>query len=122
MNEPTHIPPTLYVRPPILCLCGSTRFKEEFEVVNMQATLTGAIVLAPGVFFHADKIQLSDQQKAELDAIHLKKIDMADVVWVVARGGYIGESTKRHIEYAGRAGKPVVMRASGLFENGPKRR
>lgn len=95
-------------RPTVVCLCGSTRFKSEFEAANREATLKGTVVVAPGVFGHADGISLDAQQKADLDALHLRKIDMADVVWVIAPGGYIGESTRREIEYAGRHGKPVV--------------
>lgn len=96
------------VRPIVVCLCGSTRFKAEFEVANREATMIGAVVVAPGIFGHADGITLSPEQKTQLDALHLRKIDMADVVWVIAPGGYIGESTRREIEYAGRHGKPVV--------------
>ena len=42
-----------------------------------------------------------------LDALHLRKIDLADRVLVVNPRGYIGESTRREIAYARAAGKPV---------------
>ena len=35
------------------------------------------------------------------------KIDMADEIFVINVGGYIGSSTRSEIEYAQRAGKPV---------------
>jgi hypothetical protein len=108
-NAPPVAQPRL-VRPPVVCLCGSTKFKTEFEIANREATMSGAIVVAPGVFGHADGIALTEEEKTALDALHFKKIDMADVVWVIAPGGYIGESTSREIEYAGRCGKPVVVR------------
>jgi hypothetical protein len=91
---------TPLIRPIVVCLCGSTRFKTDFEAANREATLRGAIVLAPGVF------EPTPEEKTALDALHLQKIDMADVVWVI--GGYVGESTRREIEYAGRHGKPVT--------------
>ncbi|MFF2863052.1 hypothetical protein ACFVSX_24585 [Streptomyces rubiginosohelvolus] len=47
------------------------------------------------------------RQKAALDALHLRKIDLADRVLVVNPGGYIGESTRREIAYAHAAGQPV---------------
>lgn len=109
-ESPRHVGSSALVRPPVVCLCGSTKFKAEFEAANREATLSGAIVVAPGVFGHADGIVLSPEQKSALDALHLRKIDMADMVWVIAPGGYIGESTSREIEYAGRTGKPVVVR------------
>lgn len=35
-----------------------------------------------------------------LDEMHKQKIDMADEIYVINVGGYIGESTKSEIEYA----------------------
>jgi hypothetical protein len=95
-------------RPTITVLCGSTRFKDEFERANQYLTLAGNIVLAPGVFGHADGIELPEDTKAELDELHLRKIDLADEVLVVSPGGYIGESTRREIAYAEQAGKPIT--------------
>ena len=35
-----------------------------------------------------------------LDDMHKRKIDIADEIFVINVGGYIGESTKSEIEYA----------------------
>ncbi len=43
----------------------------------------------------------------QMDELHLRKIDLADRVFVVNPGGYIGDSTRREIEYAKSHGKPV---------------
>lgn len=83
--------------------------------------MMGAIVLAPGVFGHADGILISDAQKTALDALHLRKIDMADVVWLIAPGGYVGESTRREIEYAIRVGKPAIQWANNSITYLPSR-
>ena len=40
-------------------------------------------------------------------AIHKRKIDMADEIFVINVGGYIGSSTRAEIEYATTHGKPV---------------
>ena len=93
-------------RPQIVCLCGSTRFAEEFRAVNRDLTLAGTIVVAPAEYGHAGN-QITEGQKATLGALHLAKIDLADRVVVVNPGGYIGESTRREINYAQKAGKPV---------------
>lgn len=45
--------------------------------------------------------------KAMLDDMHKRKIDMADSIFVVNVGGYIGESTKSEIEYAKKNNKAV---------------
>ena len=39
--------------------------------------------------------------------MHKRKIDMADEIYVINVGGYIGESTRSEIEYARRTGKAV---------------
>jgi len=93
--------------PPVVCLCGSTRFRADLAEANRAATMAGKIVLAPGVFGHSGD-PMTDEDKARLDRLHFAKIDMADEVLVVNPGGYIGESTRLEIEYATRAGKPVA--------------
>ena len=90
-------------RPEIVCICGSTRFVDEMRAANRDLTLAGVIVVAPG---EADGL-ISDEQKAALDALHLRKIDLADRVLVVNPGGYVGESTNREIGYARATGKPI---------------
>lgn len=45
--------------------------------------------------------------KEMLDKMHLQKIDMADEIFVINIGGYIGESTRREIAYAESKGKIV---------------
>ncbi|MFF9569991.1 hypothetical protein [Streptomyces sp. NPDC014685] len=90
-------------RPEIVCICGSTRFVDEMRAVNRALTLAGVIVVAPG---EANEL-ITDKQKMALDALHLRKIDLADRVLVVNPGGYIGESTSREIDYAHATGKPI---------------
>ncbi len=90
-------------RPEIVCICGSTRFVEEMRKANRDLTLSGIIVLAPGEMDGAD----SEEQKTALDALHRRKIDLADRVLVVNPGGYIGESTSGEIDYARAAGRSV---------------
>ena len=90
-------------RPEIVCICGSTRFVTEMRAANRDLTLAGVIVVAPG---EADEV-VTDEQKAALDALHLRKIDLADRVLVVNPGGYVGESTRREIAYAEATGTPV---------------
>lgn len=90
----------------IICICGSTKFKEEINEANKALTLEGHIVLAPSVFGHSGDA-ITEEQKEELDKLHLQKIRMADKVLVVNPNGYIGSSTKKEIEYANKLGKFV---------------
>ena len=90
-------------RPEIVCICGSARFADELRAANRDLTFAGVIVVAPG---EAGEL-VTDEQKAVLDALHLRKIDLADRVLVVNPGGYVGESTSREIAYAQATGKPI---------------
>jgi len=100
-------------RPPIICLCGSTRFMDAFFEAGWQATLAGKIVLSVGVCKHVDTEgghggeMLGPETVAALDELHLRKIDLADQVLILNVGGYIGESTGRELAYARSIGKSV---------------
>lgn len=99
----------------VICICGSTRFSNEIADANRKLTLAGAIIVAPAVFQHRGDAITTDQKRA-LDELHLKKIDLADAVFVVDPGGYIGESTRREIAHAESTGKPVIRLSSILEE------
>ncbi len=97
-------------RPRIVCLCGSTRFMDVFHEANRRLSLEGAIVLTVEIATYdgtTDPQRADIQQKAALDELHLRKIDLADEVLVLNVGGYIGESTRREARYALAAGKAV---------------
>lgn len=96
-----------FSRPEVVCLCGSTRFRAEFETVNRRLTLAACIVLAPGVFGHAEGVVVDEEDKVALDRLHLAKIDLADRVFVVNPRGYVGDSTRAEITYATSLGKSV---------------
>jgi hypothetical protein len=96
-------------RPTIVCLCGSTRFKAHFIEANFRETMAGRIVLSVGWFSHADAAVYvpTDDEKRALDTLHLCKVDLADEVLVIQPGHYIGESTRRELDYAIAHGKTV---------------
>lgn len=97
--------------PRVVCLCGSTRFMDWFHEAGWQETMAGKIVLSVGVSKHLPADHggeaMGSEVAARLDELHLRKIDMADEVFVLNVGGYIGESTAREIAYAEARGKPV---------------
>ena len=101
----------------VITLCGSTRFKEQFLTVQKQLTLEGNIVISVGLFGHSGDHEVWENMdegtltktKEMLDDMHKAKIDMADEIFVINVGGYIGDSTKSEIEYAKLHGKKVVF-------------
>jgi hypothetical protein len=65
-------------------------------------------VISVGLFGHAgDNEVWIEGTKEMLDDMHLRKIDMADEIYVINVDGYIGTSTRNEIEYAKRTGKVV---------------
>jgi hypothetical protein len=93
----------------IITLCGSTRFKDEFLAEQKRLTLEGNVVISVGLFGHSgDEEVWSESTKEMLDDMHKRKIDLADEIFVINPGGYIGESTRSEIEYAEQVGKMVV--------------
>lgn len=99
----------------VITLCGSTRFKDEFMKVQKDLTLKGNIVISVGLFSHSgddevwenmDEVTLTKTKEMLVD-MHKRKIDMADEIFVINVGGYIGDSTKSEIEYAIKTGKKV---------------
>jgi hypothetical protein len=92
----------------IITLCGSTKFKDEFIAEQKRLTLEGNIVISVGLFGHSGDSEVwSESTKEMLDDMHKRKIDLADEIFVINAGGYIGSSTKSEIEYAKKTGKIV---------------
>jgi len=101
----TQVTTTCRNRPTITCLCGSTRFVNEFGEAYARETDAGKIVLSVGRL--KPQHGWDAEKKAFLDDLHLRKIDLADEVLILNVGGYIGESTRRELEYARSTGKRI---------------
>ena len=100
---------------PVVTLCGSTRFRDQFMEAQKRLTLEGKIVISVGLFGHSGDSEVWDgmdegtltKTKEMLDDMHKRKIDMADSIYVINVGGYIGDSTQSEIAYAIEHGKKV---------------
>lgn len=100
----------------VICLSGSTRFTNEMLELIWKFHLEGMVAIGWCVLpsNHNPDGSEVDHHLAEkegvadlLDELHLRKIDLADEVFVVNVGGYIGDGTRREIAYAEKTGKPV---------------
>lgn len=77
--------------------------------------LEGNIVISVGLLGHSGDKEVWDgmdegalsKTKETLYDMHKRKIDMADEIYVINVGGYIGESTRSEIEYAEATGRRV---------------
>lgn len=113
---------TNVLRAHVVCLSGSMRFEEQMRLAAVAESLAGRIVLMPHVNTKVPHPMwpdglVADEVKTGLDALHLRKIDLADEVVVIAPGGYIGESTQAEIAYARATNKHVRF---GTDYDGPE--
>ena len=90
----------------IVCLCGSTRFKDLFIEANFACTTSGYIVLTIGCDMREDweLFNLNSSKfrrtKWELDQLHFRKIELADIVVILNENNYIGLSVCDELLYA----------------------
>jgi hypothetical protein len=109
--------------PEVVCLCGSTRFKDEFVRQNLLLSMQGKIVLTIGCDMRTDEELANEygytftEAKPRLDELHKRKIDLADRVLVLNVDGYIGDSTRSEIAYAKAHRVPVDYLVSDHSES-----
>lgn len=82
----------------VITICGSMRFANDMEAKAKQLIKNGYNVKLPV------KNGRETYTDDELEAIHKNKIATSDAILVMNIGGYIGESTRKEIEYAKRKG------------------
>lgn len=91
----------------IVTLCGSVQFRDLFDAAERELVEHGHVPLSCCWAF--DREGISPPIKAALDAIHMQKIQLSDLVLVIDQDGYTGESTAREIAFAKLLGKPVQL-------------
>ena len=91
----------------IVTLCGSMRFAELMQDIAMELeTKQGYCVICP---INAPNTVLDDNDLDNLAKAHLKKIDIADIVYIVNVNGYIGESVSKELQYAKARNKEIIF-------------
>ena len=106
------------MKPKIICICGSTRFADLHAIMKWELEKAGNVICLMINYLPIWYVKregwkepnhLAEQSglKDVLDELHLRKIDLADEILVINKDGYIGESTRREIDYAESKGKPV---------------
>ena len=88
----------------IVTLCGSLMFRKEFEKIKEKLETIGLLVYTPQFFEDGEQ----KPPMEELALVHKKKIDLADVVFVVNVNGYVGKDTQKEIQYAEKHNKNIV--------------
>lgn len=98
-------------------ICGSRRFKSEIREFGKQLKKFGVVVYEPYLHSGQDEWEKLSYDYKKFVALglthdHFYKIQMADVMFVYNKDGYVGNSTTLEIGYAVAAGKPIYALAS----------
>ena len=100
----------------VICLSGSTKFKETFLQIKDLCMDLGALVLTPEVYKHTDNLTFTTYQIEVLNEIHKLKIGLSDYLIVINIDNYIGETTEDEIEFAQELDIPVYYLEQGDIE------
>ena len=102
-------------KPKVIVLCGSSKFCQPMAVCawllekHEGAITMGRHLLAEFYFRRSVPHNLAEHEGVAdaMDELHLRKIDLADEIFLVNCNGYIGDSTRREIAYATKRGLPI---------------
>lgn len=91
----------------VVTMCGSMKFNRQMrEIARKLETKNGWAVIQCVYSKKSDKFDNVEEMK-NIELAHYKKIEVADAIYVVNIGGYIGEATRRAIDYAKKLGKEI---------------
>lgn len=96
-------------------MCGSSRFVDIMAVCAWfierdEKAITMGLHLLPEWYCSGlipDHLAEHEGVADEMDALHLRKIDISDEIFVVNYMDYIGESTTNEVEYAKKNNKKI---------------
>lgn len=103
-----------------ITLCGSAKFEKEFKEYNKRLSLAGHVVYSLSVYPSdmGQKNWYNDKEKEMLDKVHKNKILNSDAIYIVAPGGYIGDSTKSEISFAREHNKIIMCAYPLVLDDG----
>lgn len=91
----------------IVVLSGSIRFWNKIQELHEKLELENQYVVI-GITPHVMERDFTTEEECLLDELHRCKIDLADALYVVNVGGYVGSSTRKEIDYATQLGKEII--------------
>lgn len=129
-------------KPKTIVMCGSSRFIQimavaEWFLARDELAITMGLNLLPPWYPDCPPDHLAEHEGCakEMDELHLRKIDLADEIFVVDWDDYIGGSTAKEIEYAlkndkyvryfsddhiGRLVCEAIIKGAGMFQKPPE--
>lgn len=95
----------------VVTICGSIRYAKEMQKIAWDLELNNRWAVLQCLYGRLKNEHTSEDWKA-LEVCHFKKIDISDAIYVVNIDGYVGNQTKREIEYAKEHGKEIIYHES----------
>ena len=89
-------------------ICGSMRFEKEMQRIAFELEVRHGLNVLQCIY-GLKKEKLTSADRAVLEEAQLKRIDLSDAIYVVDIGGYIGDATKKEMEYARANGKEIII-------------
>ncbi len=91
----------------VVTLCGSMKFFKEMQdiAVELETKFDCCVVTPIG----GTKKGMDNTAIKKLAKAHYKKVDMADAVYIVNIGGYIGEAVREELRYAQTHNKDIIF-------------
>lgn len=93
----------------VITVCGSLRFVKEIMEIAEKMELQGNCMLVP-IYNkeRTDKDSFTEEEALMLGKMHQEKIKLSDAILVVNVNGYIGNATKKEIEFAKSLNKEII--------------
>lgn len=92
---------------PTIVIIGPTKYAKQFRTSAQYFQILGYVVLTTFIYDGIDGKPCSQAMQDMFEELGCQRIDMADEVFVINVDGYIGDSTKKELEYAKSIGKPI---------------
>lgn len=92
----------------IITVCGSLKFKQQTTEITEKLAFAGNCMITPIELSNPDITTYTKQQILTLKSMHKEKIKISDAILVIDINGYIGDSTKKEIEYAQSLNKEII--------------
>ena len=91
----------------IITICGSLKYQNIMMEVAQKLTMEGNCVLTP-TYPVIKEYNITEIEMNNLKESHLKRIELSDAIYVLNVDNYIGESTKKEIDYATSLNKEII--------------
>lgn len=90
----------------IVTICGSMKFRNEMMIAE-KLELEQRYIVIQCIYGDSSK-EYNESEMEILSKLHFEKIKISDAIYVVNVNGYIGEATKKEIEFAKSLNKEIL--------------